>query len=255
MSDEQMYDPLEIKEGIIPSFINWCKKRIRSIITVGSIGLVLTGIQTYKAVFAPDLASEINEIINSSIYEYDAINPVEIPDSLIANNTEVQLLKSFQDEFEIYKLYLRSLNTKDVREDDEIMNLSMYKYRYENTIAFGAELTKILEISQRVFVYEGDTLKNNNFGKTINAGLLPVILKLQKESNKISEKSLAYLSLCSNRGFNKLTSKERKRLSEELYQGYANESNLKSIDLQSKLLKSVYIAVSIRLREIMRDSK
>ena len=37
-------NPLEIKEGLIHRVINWCKSRTKSIITVGSIGLVLTGI-------------------------------------------------------------------------------------------------------------------------------------------------------------------------------------------------------------------
>lgn len=255
MNDNHEYNPLEIKEGLIPRFINWCKGKVKSIITVGSIGLIFAGIQTYKTVFAPDIASEINEIINLAIREYNAIEPASVPDSLTKYDYEVQLLKSYQDEFEIYKLYLQALNIKDVSEDNEAIKFHLYQYRYENMLAYGIESQRILEKAQKVFIYEKDSIKNKNFGKTINADLMYLILDMQKKSNNEKQIALTDFSFYKNRGWNKLTSKEKQRVFEILDQGYASESSLKTIELQNEFYKSLYIAVSIRLREIIRKSK
>lgn len=252
MSENQAYDPLEIKEGLIPRFINWCKGKVKSIITVGSLGLVLAGIQTYKTVFAPDIASEINEIINTTIHEYDAIEPVIIPDSLIRHNYEIQLLKSYQDEFEIYKLYLQTLNIKEVREENDTIKFHLYQYRYETMLAYGTESQRILEKAQKIFLYERDSIKNENFEKTINMDLTYLILEMQKKSNKESQIVLTDISRFKNRDWNKLASKDKQRVFESLKGGYASESLLKTIELQNEFYKSLYIAVSIRLREIIR---
>lgn len=255
MNDNQVYNPLEIKEGLIPRFMNWCKSKVKSIVTVGSIGLILAGIQTYKTVFAPDIASEINEMINSAIRESDAIKPVSIPDSLIRYNYEVQLLKSYQDEFEIYKLHLQALNIKDVSEDNDLIKFYLYLYRYENMLAYGTESQRMLEKAKKVFVYEKDSVKNENFGKTINAELMYSIRDMQTKSNNEKRTAVTTISYYTNRDWNKLTSKEKQRVFKMLDQGYASESSLKTIELQHELYKSLYIAVSIRLREIIRESK
>lgn len=255
MSENQVYDPLEIKEGLIPKFMNWCKRKFKSILTVGSIGLIFAGIQTYKTVYAPDIASEINKIINSAIHEYDAIESVNIPDSLIRHNPEIQLLKSYQDEFEIYKLYLQSLNITDISVDNESIKLHLYQYRYENMIAYGNESQRIIEKAQKVFMYERDSIKNENFGKTINADLMYFILDMQKKSNQERHTVLTNLSYYNLGNWNKLTSKTKQRVFEILKQGYASELSQKTIELQNEFYKSFYIAVSIRLREIIRESK
>lgn len=255
MNNNQEYNPLEIKEGLIPRFINRCKSKVKSIITVGSIGLIFAGIQTYKTVLAPDIVSEINEMINSAIREYNAIEPVSIPDSLIRYNYEVQLLKSYQDEFEIYKLHLQALNIKDISEDNESIKLYLYQCRYENMLAYGTESQRILEKAQKIFIYEKDSIKNENFGKTINADLMYLIFNMQKKSNNEKQIALTNFSFYINRGWNKLTSKEKQQVFEILYQGYANESYLKTIELHNEFYRSLYIAVSIRLREIIRESK
>ena len=65
-------NPLEINEGYIPRFITWCKKKIKAIVTIGSIGLVLAALQTYKAFFSPNVADDISNTIISTIQEYDA---------------------------------------------------------------------------------------------------------------------------------------------------------------------------------------
>lgn len=253
MDENQVYNPLEIKEGLILRFINWCKSKVKSIITVGSIGLLFAGIQTYKTVFAPDIASEINEIINSAIHEYDAIEPVVIPNSLYRYNYEVKLLKSYQDEFEIYKLHLQALNIMDISEDNEAIKFHLYQYRYENMLAYGTESQRIIEKAQKVFIYEKDSIKNEKFGKTINADLMYLILDMQKKTNHEKQVALTNFSDYKNRGWNKLTSKEKQRVFEILDQGYASESSLKTIELQNEFYKSLYIAVSIRLREIIRE--
>lgn len=254
MNENQAYNPLEIKDGLIYRFANWCKRKIKSIITVGSIGLILAGIQTYKTIFAPDIASEIYEVINSTIREYDAIEPVVIPDSLIKYNHEVQLLKSYQDEFEIYKLYLQSLNTKEIQEQDDMIKLRLYKSRYEAKSAIGKESLRIMKKAQEILLYEKNTIKNKDFEKTINADLMYLILDMQKKTNNEKQTVLTNFSFYENCDWNKLTSKEKQRVFEILNQGYASESFLKTVKLQTEFHKSLYISVSIRLREIIRES-
>lgn len=250
MNENQAYNPLEIKDGLIYRFANWCKRKIKSIITVGSIGLILAGIQTYKTIFAPDIASEIYEVINSTIREYDAIEPVVIPDSLIKYNHEVQLLKSYQDEFEIYKLYLQSLNTKEIQEQDDMIKFRLYESRYEAMLAIGKESLRIMEKAQEILLYEKNTIKNKDFEKTINAGLTHSTIKMLEKSNEEGQIISANLSKFKTRS--NLTSKEKDYLLDILHKGY--ESVRRSIELQTEFHKSLYIAVSIRLREIIRES-
>lgn len=254
MSNNQLYNPLEIKEGLLPRFINCCKSKIKSIVTVGSLGLILTGIQTYRTISAPNIASEINEMINSTIHEYDAIEPVLIPDSLLKHNYEVRLLRSFQDEFEIYKLYLQALNTKEVCEENDIIKFHLYQCRYRTMLAYGTESSKIIEKALKVFMYEKDSVKNESFGKTINVDLMYSIFEIQKESNREKQKVFNDLTKYTDRGWHKLAPKEKSYVFEIIEKGYASEYSLKTIELQNEFYKSLYIAASIRLREIIRES-
>lgn len=77
-------------------------------------------------------------------------------------NKEIQLLKSYQEEFDIYFLYLQSLNVREIREENEIVKFSLYKSRYEMMLAYGIESQRMLEKAQEIFCMKRMLLKTRN---------------------------------------------------------------------------------------------
>lgn len=236
---------------LIQSFIGWCKREIRSITIIGSIGVVFAGIQTYKACSSPDIASEINDVIESTIKEHDALEPVIVPDSLFEQNSEVRLLKSFQDEYNIYLSYLRVLDLSDVSEGDDTERMSAYLYRFKNVSSYQTEVTKILQLTAEVVEYE-NSIKNEHFVSMIKRDLVTSALDVQRCCSSENDVVIQVLSGYLNKDLDKLTSKERKEMYKVIHQGYASESHKKAVLLHAELFKSIYVAVSIRLKELIR---
>ena len=252
--EKNEYNPLEIKEGYIPRFITWCKKKIKAIVTIGSIGLVLAALQTYKAFFSPNVAHDISNTIISTIQEYDALRPIVIPDSIMGNQ-EIKLLKEYQDEFEIFKLYLSSLDYSKIEAKEDTTKISMYMGRYQNALAYGEESQKILEIIQKVADYEQNVMHSESFGKTVDLNTMYLITLSQSVSNAERNRILHDISFYYKKGFKRLTKREKKDFYRKLERGYASEESLATIKLQTKFYKNFYIATSIRLLELINEKK
>lgn len=170
-------------------------------------------------------------------------------------NKEIQLLKSYQEEFDIYFLYLQSLNVREIREENEIVKFSLYKSRYEMMLAYGIESQRMLEKAQEIFLYEKNVAKNEKFGITINMDLMHLILEMQKKVHEEQQATLTKLSTGKHRDWKSLTALEKEKIYTILENGYASETLLKTIELQTEFYKSLYLTISIRLKEIMRDYK
>lgn len=67
MSEHDNYNPLEIKEGLIPRVFNWCKKKARIFQVLATIGVVLAGVEAYSSIFGPDIAEDISKTITATI--------------------------------------------------------------------------------------------------------------------------------------------------------------------------------------------
>lgn len=247
MNTNQTSNPLGKKTELIQRFIRWSKRKIKSIITIGSIGLVFAGIQAYKALFPSDITSEINDVINSAIERYGVMVPVAIPDSLFEQNSEVRLLKSYQDEFEMYKTYLQALDLSDFSAGNDTIAVRSFEYRYGKLLEYDEKAGALLQCIARIVEYEQS--RGNVFVK-------PDLLESLKDANEefASELVGVYAKFLNyyNRGFDKLTLREKKEMSKVFQQGIASKSLKRVISLQTELFESTYIAVSIRLKELLR---
>lgn len=254
MNEQQSnYNPLEIKEGYIPRFFSWCKTYIKrfkkQVLTLGVLGVVLTGIQTYMVCFSPDVASEINEVITSSLKDYQALTKIDIPESLLGNE-EVKMLKRFQDEFEIYKLHLMTLDYSEVRVENKDKRLIYSNRVYANKV-YSDVCIKQTSLAQSILDYEANTLHDTTFGATLDANILYEMLKYQKIITEQRKKVLVYMS---DVDFSKLSKKAKRIYCRNLEKSYASKDNLKCIRLEREFYKSFYLATSIKLKRIIMDN-
>lgn len=247
------YNPLEIKEGYIPRFITWCKKKIKAIVTIGSVGLVFAALQTYKAFFSPNIASEINNTIVSAVQDYEILKPIDIPNSMMSNQ-EVLLLKEYQDEFAIFKLYLSSLDYSKIEAEDDTIIFSIHQQRYNGAKAYGSESIKLLSCIIKIIQYEQEYVKNDSiFSATFDMNTMNQLYSTQNLANIERDNVLESIETYSNKGFANLTNKEKKDLYKNFEQGYASESALNTIKLQTKLFKNFFLVTNIRLSEIKKE--
>lgn len=85
--------------------------------------------------------------------------------------------------------------------------------------------------------------------------LMHLILEMQKKVHEEQQATLTKLSTGKHRDWKSLTALEKEKIYTILENGYASETLLKTIELQTEFYKSLYLTISIRLKEIMRDYK
>lgn len=252
MTEQKNYSPLEFKEGLIPRFFNWCKKKARTFQVLAVIGVVLAGVEAYSSIFGPDIAEKISTTISTTIQDYETLKPVTVPDSL-QQNEEICLLKRYQKEFELYKLYLNSLDCSPIEVKSDSTKLQLIVSKFYGFDAYNTEATKLLELAISINTYEAETAKNESFNKTINISKGYRILQLQKIQNNMQKEMIKSLSYYSTKGFNNLTKKERNAMYNGLEEIVSGEVALELIKAQTEFYKSFYIATSIRLHELINQ--
>lgn len=244
---ENQYNPLEIHEGYIPRFFGWCKRKMRTIVTIGSLGFVLAGIQTYLAWKSPDVAKEINKTIISTVEECRAIDKVDIPDSLL-NNKEIRLLRSYQDEFELYMLYLLSLKNDEVIADNDT-RLHICVSRFEASLAYGEESKRMIKLAESISSFEEEIMCNKKFKFLIDINLMVKVIELQKLVNNEQGKFIDYMKKYP--AYMQSSEKNKEKLLKMAYSILNSQNQLTTIQAEKELYKSIYIAVNIRLKELI----
>lgn len=245
--NENQYNPLEIHEGYIPKFLSWCKRKMRTIVTIGSLGLVLAGIQTYLAWASPDVAKEINKTIISTVEEYRSIDKVDIPDSILSNN-EVQLLKSYQDEFELYMLFLMSLKNDEVVADNDT-RLHICVCRLQTSLIYGKVCERLINLADSISSFEEKSNGNKEFNFLIDANLMIKAIELQKIVNNEQNKVIEYLKKHSV--YAQSSEKGNGEFLKMLESILNSQNRLTLMQTQKELFKSIYIAVNIRLKQLI----
>lgn len=243
---------LDQKEGYIHRFISWCKKKIKAIVTIGSIGLIISGIQLYLSLSSPNLGGEMEKTIVAVINEYDVLKPEYIPEPLMSNE-EVKLLREYQTEFEIFKRYLSSLDYSKITSTNGSDILDVYMQRYMNHLAFEEESKKLESIIKRIINYEKINIPNSSFISTININTLDEIELSRKSARNETQEAFNEITIYRGKNFDKLNNRQKKKLFNSLDKGYANDKLLQTITLTSKFYKEFYVATGIRIKEIVRD--
>lgn len=252
MTEQKNYNPLEIKEGLIPRIFNWCKKKARTFQVLATIGVVLAGVEAYSSIFGPDIAEDISKTITATIQDYETLKPVTVPDSLLQNE-EICLLKKYQKEFELYRLYLNSLDCSPIDVKSDSTKLQLLVSKFYGFDAYNTEASKLLALAMSINSYEAETAKNESFNKTINISKGYRILQLQEIQNNMQKEMIKSLSYNSTKGFNNLTKKERNAMYDGLEEIVSGEVPLELIKAQTEFYKSFYIATSIRLHELINQ--
>ena len=243
---------MKIKENIFFRFWKWCKKQVKVLGTIAGISLLFAGLQTYKAFFAPDISKEINATIINTVKEFQTYKPVEVPDSL-RKTEEVCLLLLYQREFEIYKLYVATLNFDKIKCTDDSMVMSIHKNNINRMMVYMNKTKELNQLARRILNYESKIVHNENFEKNMDIQLFvefeEVFDNLIKETSKVVEISQLYL----RKDIKDWTSKEKEQLNNLMKKMYNSNTFLDFIKSHTKLQKNIYIATSIRLLEILNS--
>lgn len=201
---------MKIKENIFLRFWKWCKKQVKVFGTIAGISLLFAGLQTYKAFFAPDISKEINATIINTVKEFQTYKPVDVPDSL-RKMEEVRLLLLYQREFEIYKLYVATLNFDKIKCTDDSMVMSIHKNNINRMIVYMNKTKEINQLARRILNYENKIVHNESFENNMDIQLFvefdEVFDNLIKEASEIAGIFQMYLRKDSR----VLSSKEKKQ--------------------------------------------
>lgn len=241
--ENKEYNPLEIREGLLVRFWSRIKKQAKMLWTIAGISLLFTGLQTYKAFFAPNMAQEFAKTITNMIAEFNTYTPVQVPDSLMGDE-EVRLLSIYQSEFEIYKLRLSSLIFNRVPKEGA-NSYSILLCKWQNFISYQKESQNMLEMQKRIVSYERSLAKNEDFASTIDIRLFYELADKQNECIQIYNKAYEQIK----------ERKTRKEIIEKVDCLFENEVVLEEIELQRELHKTFFIATSVRLLEIVNQKK
>ena len=280
MENNEEYNPLEIKEGLIIKLFNNVKaifkKFKRLFLTVGVLGISTTlltfGVDKLIEKFYHDedslkqeemhqeemesakrsekIAKEISETLAAMQEDFQRLQPINIPDSLLTD-PELAIINGFLVEFELYKDIAKTIDFSAIQTADYETRLNIYLSRIHI-------VAKYINQSQKLFAKATDILKyeaeKGIDGITIDLGQMNNLEQCMDATDKnykeIEDSLTIYLGLDKR---HILKDDTRKQLYKIIERTYSSVEFLNQITGEKRFYNSLYTQIKIRLKQIQKE--
>lgn len=116
-----MSDNSKGTNGNFNRFWAWCKRKWKTLFTLGTLTVILMVAQILIPIIwpsGPDYGKELTDALVKVQEDNRALQPVAVPDSLLVKSESLQLLKSYQDEYEEYLMACKLLDFSKLKGRD-----------------------------------------------------------------------------------------------------------------------------------------